>query len=253
MEPFKTRLKQGPQYGIFLTAVTWPGLLELLAKNGYDFVVIDTEHGSYSYEQVQALAQRARLLGIHPIVRVAGKQYHLVSRALDMGVDSVMMPTVETTTEVENLVQWAKYPPQGRRGAGNSTIVLEPDKARFIRETNAAGLVVIQIETRGGLENLDALLKVPGLDAIFIGPLDLSISLGIPGEFQHPVFTQAVDEIIRKSRAAGIVVGLMCAPEAAPAYTRMGAHLVAIGADFTLLQSAAQAALTRASSDDRAG
>jgi len=246
MEAFKQRLKEKAAYGIFLTRVTWPGLMELLAKNEYDFVIIDTEHGSLSYEQVEAMAHSARLLGIHPIVRVADKHYHLVSRALDMGVDSVMMPTVESVAEVKNLVQWAKFPPLGKRGAGSSAIVLERDKRKFIQETTDNGLVVIQIETKTGYENLDEILKNPGLDAIFIGPLDLSISLGIPGEFQNPILVQAMEQIITKSKAAGKAVGLLCAPEQAHLYARMGVHLIAIGLDITFLQSAAGLAMRQA-------
>jgi len=246
MEAFKQRLKEQPAYGIFITKLTWPGLMDLLAKNAYDFVIVDTEHGSLSYEQVEALAHSARLLGIHPIVRVTDKNYHLVARALDMGVDSVMMPTVESVAEVEKLVQWAKFPPVGKRGAGSSAIVLASNKPQFIQETNDNGLVVIQIETKTGYENLDEILKTPGLDAIFIGPLDLSISLGIPGEFQNPILVQAMEQIIAKSKAAGKVVGLLCAAEQAHRYAQMGVHLIAIGLDVTFLQSAAGLAIRQA-------
>jgi 2-keto-3-deoxy-L-rhamnonate aldolase RhmA len=246
MDTFKDRLKQNTQLGIFLSTLTWPGIMEMLAKTGYDFVVIDTEHGIYSYEQVQALSRSAAQLGIHAIIRVTGKEYALVARALDMGADSIMMPTVETAAEVENLVKWAKYPPLGKRGAGSSAIVLSSDKRQFIDETSQNGLVVIQIETKTGLENLDEILNNPALDGVFIGPLDLSLSLGIPGEFQNPVLVQAIEQIITKSRAAGKIVGLLCSPEQAPMYANLGATLIAIGLDVSLLHAAVDRAITTA-------
>lgn len=245
-QSFKEMLQNQAAYGIFVYLAGWPGFMEQLALAGYDFVIIDTEHSSLSYAQVQALAQNARQAGLHPIVRVTDKHYHLVARALDMGVDSLMMPTVETLEQAENLVRWARFPPMGRRGAGSAAIVLAGDQRRYIQETNENGLLVIQIETKTGVENLDQILGVAGIDAILVGPLDLSVSLGFPGEAQHPVVAAAIEQVIARSRRAGKIAGLMCEPEQAAAYARMGAHLLAIGLDLGFLHSAAQQAIRKA-------
>ena len=235
MREFKDSLTSQVKYGAFVSNISWLGTIDLLAQYQYDFIVIDTEHGCFTYEQVQMLVQAARLHGIHPVVRVAGKQYHLVSRALDMGTSSVMMPVVETAAEADQVVNWAKYPPQGMRGAGSFGILLDANKRQFIQQANQDGLVILQIETQKGVENLDEILKNPFVDVIFIGPLDLSISLGIPGEFQNPLLHQAFDKIITKSRLAGKCVGIMCSPEQAPVFAQQGVNFLAIGIDVGFL------------------
>jgi 4-hydroxy-2-oxoheptanedioate aldolase len=243
MTSFKATLGKEVKFGAFVSNVTWPGYIDLLAKHHYDFVVIDTEHGSFGYDQVQALVQYAKLYGLYPVIRVADKQYHLVARALDMGTSSVMMPVVETAQEVENLLSWAKYPPQGKRGAGSFGIILDNDKSRFIQDVNDDGVVIIQIETKKGLENLDEILKFPAVDVVFIGPLDLSLSLGIPGDFKNPILHQAFTQIIEKCQRAGKCIGIMCNPEDAPHFIEQGVNFLAIGIDVGFLQSALRQAM----------
>jgi 4-hydroxy-2-oxoheptanedioate aldolase len=246
MNQIKDILKKEVQFGIFMTSIKWPGIIQILAKNQFNFVVIDTEHGSYSYEEVQLLSSTAKLYGIHPIVRVAEKQYHLVSRALDMGAGSIMMPCVETGKDVEDIIRWSKYPPEGKRGAGSYSILLETEIRQHLLEANQLGLVVIQIETRKGMENLDDILRYPDIDVVFIGPLDLSIDLGVPGDFQNPVLHHAIGEIAMKCQAAGKTVGILCNPEQAKFFVQTGITFLAIGTDVHFFLGAAMGAMSKA-------
>ncbi|MCG8335308.1 MAG: aldolase/citrate lyase family protein, partial [Proteobacteria bacterium] len=159
---FEMRLKKGEKvYGLFISSAPWAGFIEHMKHKGYDFVVFDTEHGNISHLQLQDMMRVCRLIGIHAIVRVTDKQYHLVSRAMDMGTDSIMMPRVENVEQVKDLVSWAKYPPLGVRGAGTYTVSFEPDSKKFIEDANSNGVIIIQIESANGIDNLDNIIINP--------------------------------------------------------------------------------------------
>ena len=147
---------------------------------------------------MQDICRVANLEGIAPIVRVADMQYPLVSRALDCGAQGIIFPRVECPELLSQAVSWTKFPPAGMRGFGLSTPQLGYDKVSFsdaMEHANANVLVVLQIETERAFEARNELLAVPGIDAVLIGPADLSISLKIPGEFQHPRMVQTMEAI----------------------------------------------------------
>lgn len=188
------RMQLGCGFGTFRS----PEVPRMLLAAGFQWAFIDTEHGGFDLETVQDICRVSNLIGFLPVVRVADLQYPLVSRALDVGAGGIIFPRVESPEMLEKAVSWTKFPPVGVRGYGLTNIHTNYE-ALSIRETmehfNANTLVSFQIETQKALEAREELLSVPGIDAVMVGPADLSISLGVPGDFQHPKMVEAMEAI----------------------------------------------------------
>jgi 2-dehydro-3-deoxyglucarate aldolase/4-hydroxy-2-oxoheptanedioate aldolase len=185
--------------------------IRALAASGLDWVFLDAEHGPFDLETLQDLMRVAVGAGLCPIVRVADLQYALIARALDCGAQGVLLPRVESPELLAAAVSWTRFPPMGVRGFGLAAPQLEYEAASIadaIAHINANVLVVVQIETKTALERIDELLAVPNIDAVLIGPGDLSISLGVPGDFSHPTFVAAVEKIRDRCDRAGIAPGI---------------------------------------------
>jgi 2-keto-3-deoxy-L-rhamnonate aldolase RhmA len=207
----KQALKEGRlQLGCGFWQLRSPEIARILAAAGFDWAFVDTEHGGFDLESVQDICRVANLAGLCPIVRVGDLKYTLVARALDCGAQGIIFPRVESVELLERAISWAKFPPMGVRGFGltnqqaNYEAVTMP---QIMEHMNANTMVVMQIETRRAVEMREDLLAVPGIDAVMIGPADLSISLGVPGEFQHPLMVEAMtavrDTCLRRGIAAG--------------------------------------------------
>jgi 2-dehydro-3-deoxyglucarate aldolase/4-hydroxy-2-oxoheptanedioate aldolase len=182
----------------------------ILVKAGFQWAFIDTEHGWFGIETVQDICRVANYVGFCPIVRVADMQYPLVSRALDAGAQGIVFPRVESPELLEKAVSWTKFPPLGVRGFGLTPLFVDFEKvtiAQMVEHFNANTLVVLQIETQRAVEARDELLSVPGIDAVMVGPVDLSISLGVPGDFQHPKMVDAMEKIRDSCVAHGVAPG----------------------------------------------
>jgi 2-keto-3-deoxy-L-rhamnonate aldolase RhmA len=182
----------------------------LLVAAGFHWAFVDTEHGNFDLETVQDVCRVANLVGLCPVVRVADLQYSLVARALDCGAQGIIFPRVESPELLERAISWIKFPPDGIRGYGLGPTQTEFEPLSFtqiIEHLNANTLVVFQIETKRALEAREELLAVPGIDAVLIGPADLSISLGVPGEFQHPKMVEAMEAVRDSCDRRGIAPG----------------------------------------------
>ncbi len=195
----KQALKEGQiQLGTSFGQFRCPEISRLLAAAGFHWAFIDTEHGGFSVETVQDVCRVANLAGLCPLARVAELQYSLITRALDCGAQGVIFPRVEEPALLERAVSWTKFPPAGIRGYGLTAMQTDYESASFpevIGHVNGNTMVVLQIETRRAVEACGELLSVPGLDAVMVGPADLSISLGVPGEFQHPTMVEAMEKV----------------------------------------------------------
>ena len=182
----------------------------ILVKGGFHWAFVDTEHGGFGIETIQDICRVANYVGFTPIVRVADMQYPLVSRALDAGAQGIIFPRVESPELLEKAVTWTKFPPVGVRGFGLTPLYVDFEKvtiADMIEHFNANTMVVLQIETRRAVEARDELLSVKGIDAVMVGPVDLSISLGVPGDFQHPTMVDAMEKIRDSCVAHGVTPG----------------------------------------------
>jgi 2-keto-3-deoxy-L-rhamnonate aldolase RhmA len=208
----KQALKQGKvQLGCSVFQLRSTDVIRALRAAGLDWVFLDAEHGPFDTETLQDLMRVGVPDGLCPIVRVADLQYSLIARALDFGAQGVMLPRVESPVLLEQAVSWTRFPPIGLRGFGLGLPHLGYEvvsMAEAIAHVNEQVMVVLQIETRTALDRLDELLAVPNIDAVLVGPADLSISLGVPGQFDNPTFVAAVERVLEQCERRGIAPGM---------------------------------------------
>jgi 2-dehydro-3-deoxyglucarate aldolase/4-hydroxy-2-oxoheptanedioate aldolase len=207
----KAALRRGePVFGSI--AVTgWLETPRAFRDAGLDFMLIENEHRTLGIETNQMLVAGARAVGLASIVRVTNAEYHLVARSMDLGADGVVVPRVESPETARQAVSWTKFPPVGKRGFGISGVAKDFEPLSIpeaIEYWNNNSIVVIQVETRQGVEAVEEIASVPGVDAVVIGPADLSISLGIAGQTEHPEFEAAVQRVVTACAKAGIASGM---------------------------------------------
>jgi 2-keto-3-deoxy-L-rhamnonate aldolase RhmA len=188
-------LKIGHYVGEFTT----PGIGQILKAARCDFVLLDMEHSGFSFDTVKAMLCYMQAANLPTIVRVPSKEGHHVSRACDVGAEGIMLPMVSFAGEAKHALQWMKYFPEGRRGAALQIAHDRYQPGPVMEKLAAANrwtTLFAQIETVEGVENADAIAALDGVDCLWVGHLDLSCSLGIPGQFDHPRFTGAVERIV---------------------------------------------------------
>jgi 4-hydroxy-2-oxoheptanedioate aldolase len=224
----------GVVLGTFIT-LNCPDLVEIAGLAGFDYCIIDTEHGPGNPESIQHMIRAAELRGMAAIVRVTDTAPTTILRTLDVGAAGIQVPQVNSPETAENVVRSAKYFPKGDRGAcltRSSRYGFVPGVAEYFDEANRETLVIVHCENRQGLECLDGIAAVDGVDVIFVGPYDLSQSFGIPGQIYHPVMVDAVARALaaakRAGKPAGIFVGSV---EEAKARIEQGFTYIAYSTD----------------------
>ena len=225
-----------------------PEILRLFAAAGLDWTYIDTEHGPFNVETVQDMIRASLGTTLTPLVRVADLQYSLIARALDMGAEGIVLPRVESAELLARAISWTKFPTQGVRGFGLGPWQVEYENASFqqiMDHMNENVLVVLQIETRTALSRCDELLSVPGINIVMIGPADLSISLGVPGQFDHPKLIEAVQSVIEACRRHGIHPGIQCRGlPMAKHMKQLGMKFIGCGSDIGYMLEKARETMT---------
>jgi len=228
-------------YGMF-AVLGEPALVEMIGYSGLDFVVIDTEHSGNTMEQVGNMVRAADVAGITPIVRVTANSPELILRALDSGAGGVLVPQVNTAEEVTAVVRAARYAPKGERGIAG---VVRAARYGFIpmqeylTGANRENLVITQVEHVDAVKNLDSILAVEGVDGIFIGPTDLSQSMGITGKFSDPELRRTIHSVIKKTRRTDKWAGIFCLDAEDAAYWKAaGAHFLAIATEGMIFGAA---------------
>jgi len=187
------------------------GMIKKFKLAGHDFLFLDMEHAMFGWETMVNLVQAALAYGIAPIVRATDLSYPLVARALDTGAQGVIIPRVDSREQVEAAVSFAKYPPLGRRGAGGDgrtafEALSVKDAVDFLNDET---LVVVQIESQAGVDAIEEIASVPNLDVVLIGPQDLSISLGLHGQFTHPDFVETLRKVVTACKKHGVATGMV--------------------------------------------
>ena len=207
----KKSLQEGKvQIGTNFSHIASTEVIRILAAAGFRWAFIDTEHGVFNPETLWQLCKTSQLVGFTPILRVTSLEYDLVARALDLGAHGVIFPRVEDPKLLAEAISWTKFPPMGVRGYGLIPPAIDYEKVtipQVIEQMNRETLVVLQIETKRAFEAREELLSVPGIDVVMVGPADLSISLGVPGDFQHPKMVEAMEAIRDSCVARGIYPG----------------------------------------------
>jgi 2-keto-3-deoxy-L-rhamnonate aldolase RhmA len=208
----KRALKEGRlQLGCSFAQLRSPAVATILGKAGLDWCYLDAEHGPFDLETLQDLCRAAIAAGMVPIVRIADVQYHLVARTLDCGAMGILLPRIESPEVLARAASWTFFPPVGVRGFGFSQHNVDYELVtipQIIQHTNENTMLVFQIETQTALDRRDELISVPGVDAVMVGPADLSISLGIPGQFENPKLIDAIDRIIETCNKYGVAPGI---------------------------------------------
>jgi 4-hydroxy-2-oxoheptanedioate aldolase len=245
---FKAALARGTsQYGLWL-GLADPTCIEIAAGAGYDWLCLDAEHAPFDPRSLLAGLQIAAAYPTHMMVRVAEGSATTLKQVLDLGAQTVVVPMVESADQARTLVAAVRYPPRGIRGIGTAVArAARWNRAKdYIARADDEICLVLQIESRRGLDALDAIAATDGVDAIFIGPADLAASLGHPGNPGHPDIRAAMRHAFTVIRAAGKAAGAISADEAlAREYEAEGCNFLALGTDTGLLAAASSGVISR--------
>lgn len=245
----RERLAKGETvFGCGLQLYRSPEICRAFAAAGFDYVFIDMEHGAFDLETVQDMIKVALENGITPIVRVAELLYSLVCRLLDAGAQGIILPRVEDPKVLEEALAWMRFPPVGKRGYGVNPTMIGYEAHSFseiIEHLNLNTVSVVQFETVTAMERADELLSVRGTDIAMVGPADLSISLGVPGQFEHPLLISTVDRLIEKCVKHKVFPGIQTRTTAsAKFWAERGMRFVGAGAEHGLLLDKARETVT---------
>ncbi len=236
MTTFRQRLRQGDLLlGQMVLELFTPGIGQMLASCGLDFVIFDMEHGRCDISLLAEMVAACRGSNIFPIARVPDVAYAPLSRPLDLGARGVMVPRVETRMQAEDIVSQLRYAPVGRRGValGLAHDLYRAGNADFFARANEETCVILLLETVKAFENLEAIISVPGVDVAWVGHYDLTVSMGIPAQFEHPRFLAAMEELATVCRRHGVAPGFLpSTPELAVHWISKGFRALSLGSDI---------------------
>lgn len=242
MNPVKDKLKNGGVVlGQMVLELFTPGIGPMLAAAGAEFVIFDMEHGRCDLALAAEMIASCRGAAIVPMVRVPDSRNAPLSRVLDLGARGVMIPRVGNRTEMEDCIAQLQYAPQGRRGValGVAHDLYVPGGASYFANANEDLLIIAILETVQAFENLDAIVSTPGLDVAWMGHYDLTSSMGIPGQFEHPRFLEAMDALAAACTRHAVAPGFLPAtPESARYWIHRGFRAISMGSDIGVFVAA---------------
>ena len=238
-----TELRNGERIvGTMVRMVRNPAIAQIAKAAGLDFIMFDMEHGPFSIETFSDVAKTARSIGLGIFVRVPELTKGYVSRIMDAGADGVMVPMVSSEEEARKLVDWSRFAPVGKRGLGsagvfNSFVGLDSDAPTFMKKQNETTLAIAQIETKAAIENIDKIAAVEGIDVLLIGPNDLAISMGVPGETMGEVVQEAIGKVHAAAEKHGKVFAIHSGDAMLDKWVPKGMQMVMNNLDINLLKS----------------
>jgi 2-keto-3-deoxy-L-rhamnonate aldolase RhmA len=243
VDTLKQRLRNGECCrGTFVLFSGGGDFALFLAGLGFDYFIFDLEHSMFDLSRTRETILAARSAGLATIVRIPEMAYHFAARVLDAGATGLMLPRMETREQAEKLVQFSRYPPQGERGistfAGHNDFARIPDVPGFLRRKNEEVMLIAQIESVKGVDQCEAILSTPGLDACFIGTGDLAMSMGLAGQPNHPDVLARAETVIATARAHRLIVSIpIRAPEDVAYWLGRDMNMLTLASDgsiFTL-------------------
>ena len=240
---FKGALKSGQaQIGLW-SSLSSSYSVEVIAGAGFDWILLDSEHSPADLENLLAQLQAAAPYPTHPVVRVPWNDMVTIKRTLDIGAQSLLIPYVSTADEARAAVSYTRYPPAGVRGVAGTTRATRFGRIKdYARRAHEEICLLVQVETQGALDNIEAICAIEGVDGVFVGPADLHASFGHTGEIANPKVKPVIDDAIRRIRKAGKAPGILTPSEAdARHWLECGALFVAVGADVGILARGAEA------------
>lgn len=244
---FKKKLKETQQIGMWL-GMADGYTAEIAANAGFDWLLIDGEHAPNDLKSILYQLQTIAAYPSQAVVRPVTGDVGLIKQLLDIGAQTLLIPMVESAEQAELMVSATRYPPEGIRGVGAALARASRwnNISTYLQDADEQICVIVQIESKKGLENLDAILQVEGIDGVFIGPADLSAALGHRGNPGHPEVQEIIVASINKIRAAGKAAGILSADEKlAKQYLAMGTEFVAVGVDTSLLMKSMNQLLSK--------
>ena len=233
----KTRWAAGPVLGAWC-AIPSAVTAEIAGRAGFDYLCIDLQHGLLDYQTALAMLQAADLGGAVPLARAPANDAAAIGKLLDAGAEAVIVPLVNSAAEARAAVAACRYPPAGIRSFGPTRAALrEPG---YFAAANGAVAAIAQLETQAALDALDEILRVPGLDALYVGPNDLALSLGLPpgDNFHDPDFVAVLQRVAQRCRAAGIVPAIHSHAGLAARCLALGYRMVTVSTDIAALRGA---------------
>jgi 4-hydroxy-2-oxoheptanedioate aldolase len=241
--PLRHRVGAGPSLLGTFSVMPSTDVIELIALAGFDFVILDMEHGPYTLDLVHSCLLAAAARGLPVVVRVAEHNPALIGAVLDVGADGVLVPQIRSAQDARDVVAAARFAPQGSRGSNPwvRAARYQGDPA-WLAASNDSTLVMVMVEGAEAVNGIDEILAVDGLDAVFLGPVDLSHALGVPGQPEHPRVLSTLADVARRAAAAKVGVAVF-APDARRAryWRERGLNLVACGVDSYLVLDALRA------------
>lgn len=240
---FRSKLKSGSVLGghVFLND---PAITEALARYGYDFIWIDGEHGPFDKQNLYLHIMAANAGGAGAFVRVPGQQMEDLKYVLEMGIDGIIIPQVMDEIEAQNVLNLCLYPPQGTRGFGPRRAIAynQQDTKEYLAGSSDSFVRIIQIEHIRAVERIEAILALPALDAVIIGPNDLSASIGLLGDSLNPKVLALSERVVAAAKRAGKPVGVSIGPieKTIKIYQNMGVDFISSGDDISFLQEGAK-------------
>ena len=213
MQNLKAKLKNGEKLvGTMVSLFDRPQIALLMKSAGYDFFIIDGEHGPFDYGKMAGILLLAKEAGMPALVRVPEARREVILKCMEMGARGLLLPNTETVEQAQTLVQCSKYAPMGNRGVAlmreHTSFCKPEDVTGYMRQTNEETMLMVQIESPRGLENLSDILDVDGIDIAFVGPADLSQGMGIMGQLDNPQFTSALEKLIATVEQKGKFSGI---------------------------------------------
>ena len=236
--PFKKAIAAGRQQLGLWVSLASPYSTEIVAGSGYDWILLDGEHSPNDPTTILPQLQAAAPYPVTPIVRPAWNDKVLIKRYLDIGAQTLLIPYVQTVEEAREAVAAIRYPPRGVRGVAGTTRASRYGRvADYTNRAEEEICLLVQIETRQGLDNLEAITRTDGIDGVFIGPADLAAGLGHLGEQGHPEVQSAIQDAIKRIRACGKPAGILATDEASTRrYMEWGTVFTAVGLDAMILK-----------------
>ncbi len=241
LQEFKRKLKDGETvFGPFMKTAD-AAFVEIAGHAGFDFMILDMEHAPFTYANLQNLVMAAELSGTLPIVRAKNSSDIFISKALDIGALGVQVPHITSAAEAKSAISAAKFFPKGQRGMDpfvRASSYASVPKDQYFASANET-LVILQLEGKEAIEHLDEIMDVEGIDILFIGPYDLSQSMGVPGQVNHPSVLGHMESIVTRAKERGIVVGTFTDTlDSARMWQNAGIQYISYGVDVFLFKEA---------------
>lgn len=254
----KEKLRNGEVcFGTMLRILKSPQAVPMCASEGWDFIVLDTEHNDYDYETLADFCLVSKYVDMSLFVRVPDKLYHQMARVLDIGAEGLILPQVKSKEEAERIIRSTKYSPWGKRGVSVSSIqtLFEDYSVEDYTEwSNREIMIVVQIESEEGVNNAGQILSTKGIDAVMIGPADMTADMGIPSQIHHPRVEAAFREIIHQCNKYGVAPGIhLNNPDDVKKWISEGMRFITYRSDTKFFKDASREALNNLRSYQIAG